>query len=215
MRGGQHTGGVARGVGQDGLARERPRAGEAGVGEGDDSGGVVGVGVVLLVVDPEEGRVDRQSADAHGPVVPDEDTLGDEREVVQPATAGRLEDDGDLAGDPPDLLGRQARTDELAQGAVVGPVSLGDPGVPAVCVDVEDPDEAGVADAAGAPGGVKGGLCVLVVGGEDVQHDVTREVCVAGQPALARGSCLDPSREGVPPERGSRVHSVHVGPLPS
>ena len=59
---------------------------------------------------------------------PGKAVAGADREVVQPTAARGLEHEGDLTGDPADLLGGQPVRRELGERAVVAAEGLGDPG---------------------------------------------------------------------------------------
>ena len=216
MRRGDHHPGVAgRGLETITVAGQGPPAGQPGVGERDDRGGVGLVSRTPLLVDARQHGVDGQSLDRDRPVAADDDGRRGEREVVQAPAPRRLEGGRGLPGDPPHLLGRQPVADEVGQPPVVRVPRLDHPAEALVLLDLEDAGQVGVDHAAGPPGRVQGSVEPLVVGGDDEHDDIAVEVLVPRAPAFGAEACLDALAEGVSAERLPGVHIVHVGSLRS
>src|SRR5690606_9261988 len=99
------------------ASRGGPGGGEGEVEEADQAVGVLLRGGERVELDAEVGGRDTDAGEADLPVGGDRDRGGPEDEVVDAASAGRLEGAGHLADDGAGLLGRQGGAGgELAEG---------------------------------------------------------------------------------------------------
>src|SRR5690606_1341600 len=150
-------------------------------------GGVCRRGGGGVELDAEVGGRDTDAGEADLPVGGDRDRGGPEDEVVDAASAGRLEGAGHLADDGAGLFGRQGGAGgELAEGGALGAVR-DDEGASVVGADVEHPLDARVVYERGPARGVDGLGGGPRRRGEQERPDLALEDLVVAAPELGAG----------------------------